>query len=357
MSLFKDILQSNETLFQNETALDYDYLPKEIKYRETQQHYIAECIKPLLQKRNGRNIIITGQPGIGKTAAIRSVLRDLENETDNIYQIYINCWKKDSFFKIITELCHQINYSWTHNKSGEDLIQVAANILNKKSVVIVLDEVDKLEDQSIIYSLLEDIHKKTIILITNDELFMADMDNRIRSRLIPDLLNFEPYNEEETTGILAQRKGYAFFPGVLNQESFYKICKKTFELQDIRAGLFLMKESGIIAEAKSSKKILEEHTNIAISKLSEFKIKKIQELNKESQQILDLIKQNSGKTVLEVFKEYEEIGGKKTYRTFSRKIKDLQKSKLINLKELNLGYEGRTTQIFFETKLDQFSND
>src|SRR3989344_3299120 len=324
MSLFKDILQSNETLFQNETALDYDYLPKEIKYRETQQHYIAECIKPLLQKRNGRNIIITGQPGIGKTAAIRSVLRDLENETDNIYQIYINCWKKDSFFKIITELCHQINYSWTHNKSGEDLIQVAANILNKKSVVIVLDEVDKLEDQSIIYSLLEDIHKKTIILITNDELFMADMDNRIRSRLIPDLLNFEPYNEEETTGILAQRKGYAFFPGVLNQESFYKICKKT----------------------------LEEHTNIAISKLSEFKIKKIQELNKESQQILDLIKQNSGKTVLEVFKEYEEIGGKKTYRTFSRKIKDLQKSKLINLKQLNLGYEGRTTQIFFETKLD-----
>src|SRR3989344_188660 len=287
------IIKTNPNLLCPYSKIYYNQMKH---YFKTKQHYIAECIKPLLQKRNGRNIIITGQPGIGKTAAIRSVLRDLENETDNIYQIYINCWKKDSFFKIITELCHQINYSWTHNKSGEDLIQVAANILNKKSVVIVLDEVDKLEDQSIIYSLLEDIHKKTIILITNDELFMADMDNRIRSRLIPDLLNFEPYNEEETTGILAQRKGYAFFPGVLNQESFYKICKKTFELQDIRAGLFLMKESGIIAEAKSSKKILEEHTNIAISKL-------------------------------------------------------------INLKELNLGYEGRTTQIFFETKLDQFSND
>ncbi|HLD11115.1 MAG TPA: AAA family ATPase [Candidatus Nanoarchaeia archaeon] len=355
MSVFKDMLKSDETLFQNEIALDYDYLPKEIKYRETQQHYIAECIKPLFQNRNGRNIIITGQPGIGKTAAIRSVLRDLENETDNIYQVYINCWKKDSFFKIITELCHQVGYTWTHNKSGEDLIHAAANTINKKSIVIVLDEADKLEDQSIIYSLLEDIHKKTIILITNDELFMVDMDDRIRSRLTPDLLKFEPYDEQETTGILAQRKEYAFFPGILDQEPFYKICKKTFELEDIRAGLFLMKEAGIIAETKSSKKILEEHTNLAISRLSEFKIKKIQELNKESQQILDLIKQNSGKTIFEIFKEYEEGGGKKTYRTFSRKIKDLQKSKLINIKELNLGFEGRTTQIFFETTLDQFT--
>ena len=118
MSLFKDILQSNETLFQNETALDYDYLPKEIKYRETQQHYIAECIKPLLQKRNGRNIIITGQPGIGKTAAIRSVLRDLANETDNIYQIYINCWKKDSFFKKMeSKTCLNIYKQHVHTRS------------------------------------------------------------------------------------------------------------------------------------------------------------------------------------------------------------------------------------------------
>lgn len=355
MSLFKDILKSDETLFQNEIALDYDYLPKEIKFRETQQAYIAECIKPLFQKRSGRNIILNGPPGIGKTAAVRSVLRELENETDDIYQVYINCWKKDSSFKIITEICHQIGYTWTHNKSGEDLIKAAANIVNKRSIVIVLDEADKLEDQSIIYSLLEDIQRKTMILITNDELFLVDMDDRIKSRLTPELLNFEPYNEKETTGILAQRKEYAFYPDVLDLESFCKIAKKTFELEDIRAGLFLMKEAGIIAEQKSSKKILEEHTDKAISRLSEFKIKKIQELNKESQQILDLIKQNSGKTIFDIFKEYEEQGGKKTYRTFSRKIRDLQKSKLINLKELNLGIEGRTTQIHFETTLDNFT--
>ena len=77
MSLFKDMLKDSETLFKNSIALDYDYIPKLIPYRENQQHFIANCIKPLFQNRNGRNCIVFGPPGIGKTVALRHVLQDL----------------------------------------------------------------------------------------------------------------------------------------------------------------------------------------------------------------------------------------------------------------------------------------
>jgi len=91
MGLFRN-LQSNESLIKNEDALDFEFVPKLLKYREKQQHYVAGCIKPLLDNRNGRNVFIFGAPGIGKTAAIKWVLRDLEETSEEVIPLYLNCW-------------------------------------------------------------------------------------------------------------------------------------------------------------------------------------------------------------------------------------------------------------------------
>ena len=56
MALFKDMLHSDESIFKNELALDYDFLPKILPHREAQQRYIADCIKPLLMGKNGKNL-------------------------------------------------------------------------------------------------------------------------------------------------------------------------------------------------------------------------------------------------------------------------------------------------------------
>ena len=74
--LFKDIPESN--LFRNEIALDINFTPKKIQFRETENEYIASCIKPLFQKRSGKNLLIYGCPGIGKTLACKLVLNELE---------------------------------------------------------------------------------------------------------------------------------------------------------------------------------------------------------------------------------------------------------------------------------------
>ncbi|MBI5871619.1 AAA family ATPase, partial [archaeon] len=63
-----------KSLFANELALEPEFTPKIIKYRENQQKRIADCIKPLLFGRNGRNILVCGSSGIGKTLATKAVL-------------------------------------------------------------------------------------------------------------------------------------------------------------------------------------------------------------------------------------------------------------------------------------------
>ena len=337
MGMFDNILKDNESLFIDAMALDYEYVPPIIKYRENQQQYIATCIKPLFQKRSGRNLFICGGTGIGKTVSVKHLFNEINKETDDIETIYINCWKKDTSFKIISEICEQLGYKWTQNKKTDELMKVVVNMLNKKNVVFCFDEIDKLNDNELLYTLLEDIYRKAILLITNDKTWISELDERIRSRLNVDILEFKPYNYDETMGILKQRIQYAFVPNVWNEESLKKISDKTFEIKDLRSGIFMLKESGDAAELKASKKILIEHVDSAMEKLEKFKVKGSTDLESDNKLILNTIKEHTDKRVKEIYDKYVEKGGRISYSTFHRRLDELERDKMIKTKEVNEG--------------------
>ena len=357
MALFKDILHSDESLFKNELALDYSFLPKILPHREQQQRCIATIIKPLLNEKNGKNLFIYGAPGIGKTVAMRFVLNELEEETDEVVPIYINCWQKNTTFKIVAEMCEQLGYRLTHNKRTEELFAVVKNILNKKAAVFAFDEVDKLEEIDFLYGILEEIYKKSILLVTNDREWLDNLDDRVKSRLLPETLEFKPYNLEETKDVLKQRVQYAFVPSVCDDNAFELIVKKTSEAQDIRLGLHLMRESGNIAEDKSSRKIASDHVNEAISKINQFTIKKSTDLTEDEHNILDIIKNNSEKKIGDLYTLYKEQGGPLVYKSFQRKIEKLEKNKFITVKKTLGGADGNTSIVKYATetkKLTEF---
>ncbi|RMF54923.1 AAA family ATPase [Candidatus Woesearchaeota archaeon] len=356
MPLFKDILSSEESLFMNTIALDYDYIPKLVPYREQEQRYIAACIKPLLQKRNGKNLLIYGSPGVGKTVAVKHLFKELEEETDDVIAIYVNCWQKNTPHKIILEMCDQLDYKFTHNKNSDELFKILRDMLNKKSVVFCFDEIDKLDDAGILYQISEEIYRKTIILITNFKDWIAGLDERIKSRLTIEMLEFKPYNKAETKGILRHRLDYAFVKGVWDEKAFDLIAEKTAELKDIRTGLYLMRESGNEAENNASRKITVEHVKVAIAKFDDFSIKKSTDLDEDERFILSIIKENSGKKIGELFKLYKEQGGKAGYKTFQRRIGKLEANSFISVKKIVGGPEGSTTIINYEKtkKLTEF---
>ncbi len=347
MGLFDDILHDNESLFINEQALDYDYVPKEIPHRENQQHYIAEVIKPLFQRKSGRNLFITGVPGIGKTVAVKHVLRELEEKTDDIFTVYINCWKKDTSYKILLDICEQLNYKWIHNKRTDELMKIVSDLVNKKSVVVVLDEVDRVKELDILYNFSEDFYKKCILMIANNGDWIINLDERIKSRLNVDILEFKSYNYNETFDILKQRANYAFVENVVDEKVIELTASKAFENGDVRTGIFLLRESGNVAEMKASRNILVEHCEKAIEKMNNFKIKNVDEFGEEEKKILELIKENSGLTIKELFDLYS---GGVSYRTFHRKIEELDKNNMISLGEL----KDKSKVVNYNKKLSEF---
>lgn len=339
------MLKADESLFKNSVALDYDYMPKIMKYREGEQQQMASCIKPLFQKRNGRNLFIYGPPGIGKTLACRNVLKELEEQSDEIFPIYINCWQKNTSFKILIKICSLLDYKLTHNKRTDELFNIVKGILNKKSVVFVFDEADKLDDFDFLYSILEEIYRKSIFLINNDSSWLSELEDRIKSRLMPEMLEFRSYNGNEIDGIIRERIKYAFFENVWEEEAIELAVEKTFELGDIRSGLYLLREAGNAAEDRSSRKITLEDIKKAMEKLPEFNSKNTLELDEDKKFILEIIKKNSGKKIGEIYKSYQDEGGKAIYKTFQRKIAKLEKDNFISTEKIAGGKEGKTTII------------
>lgn len=355
--MFKNFLGSEESLFRDPIPLDFDYIPKLVKYREAHQQQIALAMKPLLQQRNGKNILIHGPPGVGKTVAVRHLIRELENEQEGIIPIYINCWQKNTNFKMMLELCDQLDYKFTHNKRSEELFGVVKDILNKKSVVLVLDEVDKLENTDFLYQFLEEIYRKSIVLITNYKEWIINLDARIKSRLLAELLEFQAYNKAETKGILEERMMYAFVPGVWNADAFEIAASKAYALGDIRAGLYVMREAGNVAEETASRTVDTTHVDKAIEKLNQFYIKKKDELADETKFILELVKKSSETKIGDLFKLYQQEGGASSYKTFQRTIKKLETGGFLTVIKLPGGHEGNTTLVKVarsEKTLDQF---
>ena len=74
--------------------------------------------------------------------------------------------------------------------------------------------------------------------------------------------------------------------------------------------------------------------------MPEYKIKN--DLTEDQQKLLEIIKSNSGRTTAEIHPLYDNTI---SYRTFLRRINDLEKAKLINLKKENFA-EGKKTLVF-----------
>lgn len=349
------MLRADESLIRDDVPLSIDFQPKVIRYREIQQRQFAAAIKPLLQERNGRNLFVYGAPGVGKTVACKHVLRELEEEVDNVIPIYINCWKNNTAYKMVVDLCNQLGITLITNQKTSELFSRAVQILNKQKAVFVFDEIDKLEDFDLLYMVLEEIYRKAIFLITNYKEKVQQLDERIMSRLTPELVEFKSYNKEEIHGILAERLKYAFVPGVWDEPAFSIIVEKTSAVGDLRKGLFLMRESANLAEEKAQRKITSTEVKIAIAKLDESKSVP-KELDTELKNILETIKKHPGLKMGDVFQEFLKAGGEMSYRNFSRKLDHLNDLKLITLQRAALGNEGNTTivNIYTEKKITDF---
>lgn len=260
------MFERDTEVYRNRDALRDDYQPDELVGRDEELSRYKTALQPVINGEQPNNIFLYGKTGVGKTAGTRYLLNHLREDAMEYDDIsltikILNCDGLSSSYQVATRLVNifrgennQISTtgyprSTVYDKLWEELDRCAGTIL------IVLDEVDHMEDDSILYQLprarangnLSEA-KIGIIGISNDFSFRDDLSPKVKSSLCEEELQFPAYDADELIQILQQRSKVAFHEDVI-EGSVIRLCAAygAQDAGDARQSLDLLMKAGDLA--------------------------------------------------------------------------------------------------------------
>jgi len=323
------------TIIKDLRVLTEHFIPRRIIHRDGQLQAIRDNLKPLVEGEIPRNSFLSGPPGTGKTCMSQYVVDELKAYASTL-SAYVNCWSYPSRFKILYNILQSLGHNFLNRKGTptDELIDILKNKVKTRPCVIILDEADQLEDEKILYDLLE-IEKVCLILIANTENLFATIDSRIRSRLLSiDRIQFRAYSESEIADILEDRIDYGLVNGVISPEQINRIAECSGG--DARIALNTLRIAAEIAEKQDVQKILDAHIDKAIPKTKDLEIEKALEGFNTHQKILyGIIKSSRQINAADLHTKFEATCAEKSLervveRTVRKYLERLEGQKLIS---------------------------
>jgi archaeal cell division control protein 6 len=266
-----DRFLTSESIFIDRDMLSSAFIPDFLPHREKEMSDIVFPLSLALKGSVPSNIIIFGKPGSGKTATTKLVGRQIESRAfdsdKKISFVYVNCNASGSVYGVFKKIADEISSDGEQVRfTGFPLDVVYSRFLSlldgkSMTLIIVLDEADKLKDDRVLYLLTRangDLHKSriSVVLISNDIFFQDSLDERVKSSLGCENIVFPPYDAMQLQDILLERAGLALKPGVLDDDVIpYCAAYAAQQTGDARYALDLLRVSVDIAERSGSKKV------------------------------------------------------------------------------------------------------
>jgi len=372
-NFFDDFLKK-KPLFENKKVLQSFYTPETISHRDKQIEDVANILAPSLRMDSPSNLFVYGKTGTGKTLVTKYVTglmkKTAEKNKIDLKIFYLNCKLKkvaDTEYRLIAQLAREFGKAIPPTGLPTDEVyNLFYSVLDEKeqTVVLVLDEIDQLVKKAgdgILYNLTR-INSElkqsriSVIGISNDLIFVDNLDPRVKSSLSEEEILFPPYNALQIQDILKERSERAFKknvvqPGVVEKCSAYAAR----EHGDARRALELLRVAGELAERKGDEKIGIGYIDEAEEKIERDRVLDIT-LNqpKQFQGILYaiiLVSEKRDKIFTgEIYEVYKKICSEiklrpLTQRRVSDMLAELDMMGIINAKIISKGRYGRTRKI------------
>jgi cell division control protein 6 len=217
------------------------------------------------------------------------VLLELNQEVKTakapVKSVFVNCNQINTTTKILKRICNVIAPEVEVPSMGlatSEYYQRLWDILNefKGITIIVLDEVDKLDDENLLYNLPRasenlDITEGfvSILGISNDLTYKEHLDARTLSSFGDKEFVFAPYNATQLREILDERAKEGFKEGVLD-DTVIPLCAALAaqEHGDARKALMLLRYAGEVAVERGSDCVVESDVREAQKRLESDKI-------------------------------------------------------------------------------------
>lgn len=358
---FSDLLMNDETIFQDISVFNSDYLPENFKLRQAQMSEMALFIRPALLGGKPTNGIILGPPATGKTTAIKKLFEMAEYDCEKeIICVHINCQIHSTKFDIFSQI-HKKIFGHAPPETGVPFARIYNNIMNElydsnKALIVALDDINYLFQGNVISTIFYDILRAYesfegvrtgIFAVLSDIEFRYILDKNVGSIFNANEIEFKPYSYEETFKILEERAQAGFYPTVINKELIEKITEFTYEYGDLRLGIDLLRISGNNAEIRASRKIEEEDVDKALNSAQSISLSYILEgLSEKEKDLLKFITRIKEKDITsgELYKLYNREH-KVSYASYNRLINKLEFLRIIDTTYTGSGSKGNSRYV------------
>jgi len=283
-----DIWASEDPIFARKELLDIDHIPEEDRIigRDDEIEDVASSIHPAVQGKPPRNTLIYGKTGTGKSLVAKHVTRSAQNYAQRndtkMGRVYIDCTQSTTETRVVINIARALN----NPDQTEISIPVTGlstdvyyhrlwNILDElfDVVIIILDEIDKLQDSEILMQLSRageagkvDSCKVGIIAISNKISFKDTLDERVLSSLQEREFIFPPYDASQLQSIMRNRAD-AFHDGVLTDDAIpLSAAFAAQEHGDARKALDILRNAGELAKDEGAEQVREDHVRDAREK-------------------------------------------------------------------------------------------
>lgn len=374
---------NGRTLFKNHHALQSDFVPDHLPFRNPQLSSIAEILAPLLHNSRPSNLLIYGKTGTGKTAATKYIITKLADTSNKEHLdcrfIYCNARMSGTEYRTLAELASGIGLKIPF--TGLAITEVLSRVQyfmkdNALKVVFVLDEIDylvKCYGDDLLYDLTNSSDKispgfLSLIGISNDLQFKEELGARVQSRLSEEELVFPPYSAEELRTILNERAALALHPKSYTDAAI-NLCAALSgsEHGDARRAVDLLRIAGEVAEREASEQLEERHVRIALQKIDQDRVSEALKTLPIHAKIVLLAciyntdheaERSSSGLVYEKYCELCKNTGLDplTTRRVSGLLTELDTLGLVTASVINYGRYGRTKKIIPQVSLNVASN-
>ncbi|GAA0252909.1 orc1/cdc6 family replication initiation protein [Haladaptatus pallidirubidus] len=283
------LFEPDTNIYRDRDILREDYQPEKIVGRDEELQQYISALQPVINGDQPSNIFLYGKAGVGKTACTGYLLSELQSDAEehdvDITTIRTNCEDLSTSYQVAIQLINELRSSEEHVTTGYSKRQIYEMLweeLDKvgSTVIIVLDEVDHINDDSILYQIprarangnLTEA-KVGIIGISNDFKFREGLSSKVQSSLCEKELQFPAYEAAELRDILRQRADIAFHDGVVPDAVIAKCAAYgAKDAGDARQSLDLLMETGDIGVEHQAEQLTEAHVDEARDSLEKSRV-------------------------------------------------------------------------------------
>ncbi|QLH81284.1 Cdc6/Cdc18 family protein [Halosimplex pelagicum] len=284
-------------IFANRELLRVGHVPEleRVVGRDDEVSSIGQALGPATIGGPPETTIVYGKTGAGKSLVARCVAREAHTEAEanevEFQHAYVDCSDYQTETKASREMGRQLVANLHADVeiprvgiAAADYRDITWDLLDEHSVdsfVVILDEIDKLDDDELLRSLSrarESGKSEThigAICISNKIEYRDRLNERLDSSLQDNELVFDPYDADQLREILANRTD-AFEDGVLNTDVIPKVAALSAkEHGDARKAIDTLYEAGRLAEKDGTDTVTIDHVDDAVKRAEANRFEKL----------------------------------------------------------------------------------